>query len=172
MSHQNKSKAVLMNILPVYKGSFFFSAKRKDGLKLRPAYGGDHAYTDFVIGAGFQNEADCVENGILFGIMDSLMWYAIIMRTGKICMTRRTTVELITPVPCNAPYRAKGRFLHLDENDFHADAWIEDREGRICARVSALFKQSRNMYARDVIKSLDFSETSTKMRDFFESLPE
>ncbi len=159
-----------MEILPAYRESFFFSQKRKDGLRLHALYTGDHVYADFRIDERFKNEVDRPYNGILFGIMDSLMWYALIMQTGKICMTRKTTIECFTPIPCNITYRAKSRLLDVDEKDFYADSWIEDQDGRVYTKVSGLFKESRNTNIEDVINNLDFTDTTPWMRDFFNSL--
>jgi hypothetical protein len=159
-----------MNTLPVYKESFFFSQKREDGLKLQAVYTGGHVYTDFKIDEKFQNQEDRPYNGIIFGIMDTLMWYALIMQTRRICMTRKTIIEFIAPMPCNITYRAKGRLLDVDEKDFRADGWIEDKDGRLYARASALFKESRTANIQDIIKSFDFSETTAEMREFFGTL--
>jgi hypothetical protein len=128
-----------MNILPVYKASFFLNQKRKDGLKLRVMHAGDHVYTDFQIGEQFNSETDSVYNGILLGIMDVLMWYAIIMQTKKICMTKKIDIEFFVPISCNVPYRAKSKLLGYDEKDFHVSAWIEDSNGQVRTRVAAVF---------------------------------
>ena len=158
-----------MNILPVYKASFFLSQQREDGLKLRVIYAGDHVYTDFQIGEQFQSETDSLYNGILFGIMDVLMWYAILMQTKKICMTKKIDIEFLEPISCNIPYRAKSKLLSADEKDIHVTAWIEDNNGQVYSKVTALFREGRGMNASDIINNFDFSETTPEMKEFFDS---
>ena len=158
-----------MNILPVYKASFFLSQQREDGLKLRVIYAGDHVYTDFQIGEQFQSETDSLYNGILFGIMDVLMWYAILMQTKKICMTKKIDIEFLEPISCNIPYRAKSKLLNADEKDIHVTAWIEDNNGQVYSKVTALFREGRGMNASDIINNFDFSETTPEMKEFFDS---
>jgi len=159
-----------MNILPVYKASFFLSQKRKDGLRLKVIYDGDHVYTDFQIGEQFKSEIDSPYNGILFGIMDVLMWYAILMQTKKICMTKKIDVEFFQPISCNVSYRAKSRLLNFDEKDFHVVAWIEDSTGQVYIKVTALFKEGKGVSLASIIKDFDFSETPPEMKDLFDSL--
>jgi len=161
-----------MNILPVYKASFFLSQQREDGLKLRVIYAGDHVYTDFQIGEQFQSETDSLYNGILFGIMDVLMWYAILMQTKKICMTKKIDIEFLEPISCNVPYRAKSKLLNADEKDIHVTAWIEDNNGQVYSKVTALFREGRGMNASDIINNFDFSETTPEMKEFFDSFLE
>ena len=85
-------------------------------------------------------------------------------------MTRKIIIEFIAPMPCNITYRAKGRLVDVDEKDFHADGWIEDKDGRLYAKASALFKESRNTNIQDIINNFDFSENTLEMREFFDSL--
>jgi acyl-coenzyme A thioesterase PaaI-like protein len=158
-----------MNILPVYKASFFLSQQREDGLKLRVIYAGDHVYTDFQIGEQFQSETDSLYNGILFGIMDVLMWYAILMQTKKMCMTKKIDIEFLESISCNVPYRAKSKLLNADEKDIHVTAWIEDNNGQVYSKVTALFREGRGMNASEIINNFDFSETTPEMKEFFDS---
>ena len=138
-------------------------------LKLRVIYAGDHVYTDFQIGEQFQSETDSLYNGILFGIMDVLMWYAILMQTKKICMTKKINIEFLEPISCNIPYRAKSKLLNADEKDIHVTAWIEDNNGQVYSKVTALFREGRGMNASDIINNFDFSETTPEMKEFFDS---
>jgi acyl-coenzyme A thioesterase PaaI-like protein len=161
-----------MNTLPNYKASFFLSQKRKDGLKLRVIYAGDHVYTDFQIGNRYCGETNSVYNGILFGIMDVLMWYAIMMQTKKICMTKKINMEFFEPIPCDTPFRAKSKLLNHDKKNFHVTSWIEDGNGRVYAKVTALFREGRGINIAEIIEDFDFSETTPEMKELFESFIE
>jgi acyl-coenzyme A thioesterase PaaI-like protein len=159
-----------MNALPVYKASFFLNQKRNDGLRLKVAYETDHVYIDFRIGEQFRSETGSLYNGILFGIMDVLMWYAILIPTGKVCMTRKIDVEFFKPVSCNNLYRAKSKLLSFDEKGYHVTAWIEDSRGQTFTKVTALFKEGKGAKLADIIDDLDFSGTTPEMRKLFDSL--
>ncbi len=161
-----------MNRLPVYKASFFLNQKRKDGVRIRVSYAENHVYSDFEITEQFIAETNSVYNGILFGIMDVLMWYAIMMETKKICMTKKVDVDFFEPIACNVPYRAKSKLLSHKGKDFHVAAWIEDTAGRICTKVTALFREGKGVDIAKVIRDFDFSETTPEMKKLFDSFIE
>ncbi len=156
-----------MGILPVYKASFFLNQKRKDGLKLRVVYAGDHVYTEFRLDDRFQNETGSVYNGILFGIMDVLMWYAILMGAKKVCMTKKIAVEFFEPLLCNVPYRARSKLMDIQGKDYYVAAWTEDDNGKVYARVDALFREGKDVNVADLLCDFDFSETTPETKEFF-----
>ncbi|OPY81070.1 MAG: hypothetical protein A4E65_01239 [Syntrophorhabdus sp. PtaU1.Bin153] len=156
-----------MDVLPVYKASFFLNQKRRDGLRLRVFYAGDHVYTEFQLGDRFQNETGSAYNGIFFGIMDVLMWYAILMGAKKVCMTKKITVEFFEPLLCDAPYCAKSKLTDVQGKDYYVVAWIEDRNGKAYAKVDALFREGKDVNAADLLRDFDFSETTPWMTKFF-----
>lgn len=158
-----------MDVLPVFKASFFLDQKREDGLRLRVIYEGDHVYTDFQLSDRFQSETNSLYDGIFFGIMDVLMWYAILMKTKKICMTKKITVEFLEPLLCDAPYRAKSKLMDVKGKDYHVAAWTEDGKGKVYARVDALFREGKDISIADIFHDFDFSETTPEMKEFFQS---
>lgn len=158
-----------MSRLPVYKASFFLNQKRKDGVRLRVAYRDNYVYSDFEITEQFISEIDSVYNGILFGIMDVLMWYAIMMETRKICMTKKVNVDFVEPIACNVPYRAMSKLLRHEGKDFYVTAWIQDTTGHICTKVTALFREGKGVDIAKVIRDFDFSETTPEMKKLFDS---
>ncbi len=56
--------------------------------------------------------------------------------------------------------------------DIYASAWIEDSEGECYARVTALFREGKNLSAPDFLKNLDFSNTTPEIKAYFMSLLE
>ncbi|NLW36836.1 PaaI family thioesterase [Syntrophorhabdus aromaticivorans] len=153
--------------LPIFKASFFLNQKRRDGLKLRVIYAGDHVYTDFRLSNGFQSETNSLYGGIFFGIMDVLMWYAILMEARKICMTKKITVDFFEPLLCGAPYRAKSKLMNVNGKNFYVTAWTEDANGEVCTKVDALFREGKNISMADILRDFDFSETTPEMEEFF-----
>lgn len=158
-----------MSLLPVYKNSFFVSQQRLDGMRLKMRYGRGLVYTDMSIGSAFEGYEDVVHGGMLFGVLDVIMWYAIFLETGKICMTRKTDMDFLKPVMCDTPYRAQGKLLRIEDRDVWATAWIEDGQKERCAQVSALFREAKSIDYERFMASFDFAGVSAPMRERFMS---
>lgn len=161
-----------MNVLPIYRQSFFVSPDREDGLKLNMMYDNHAVYCDMVVDNRFEGYRDLVHGGMLYGILDVIIWYVIFMETKKVGMTRRTEMEYFKPVLCNIPYRAIGKFDRIEDRDIYATAWIEDRNGECYARVNALFKEGKDLSATDFLNNLDFRFTPPEIKAHFFSLLE
>jgi uncharacterized protein (TIGR00369 family) len=158
-----------MSLLPVYQKSFFTGGERADGLQLKLRHRRGLVYADMIVGNAFQGYENVVHGGILFGILDTIMWYAIIMATKKICMTRKTDTDFFKPVVCGAPYRAEGRLLRVEGRDVWATAWIEDADKERYAQVTALFREPKRLDRERLLSRLDFTGVSPETRAYFMS---
>jgi acyl-coenzyme A thioesterase PaaI-like protein len=126
-------------------------------------------YTDMTIGKEFEGYDGFVHGGMLFGILDVIMWYAIFIETKKLCMTRKTDMDFLRPVSCDRTYRAQGKLLRVEDRDVWATAWIEGAGKERHAQVTALFKEGRGIdYAR-FAGSLDYTGVSPEIRRLFMS---
>ena len=159
-----------MEILPVYKGSFFCDLNREDGLRLTMMYEKGLVFCNLSVDTRFEGYTGVLHGGMIFGILDVIIWYVIFMETKKICMTRHVGMDFTKPVMCNAPYVAKGRLVKVKGKDFHASAWVEDENGECCARVDAVFREGRDISVDDFLTRLDFSKTSPEIKEYFWSL--
>jgi acyl-coenzyme A thioesterase PaaI-like protein len=159
-----------MDVLPFYKDSFSCGLERKDGLQLKMMYNKGVVSCDVNIDNRFEGYTDVLHGGMIFGILDVIIWCAIFMETKKICMTRHTEMDFLKPVMCNTPYIAKGKFLNIEERDFLATAWMEDRNGELCASVNAIFREAKDILVERFISKFDFSRTSPEIRRHFYSL--
>jgi uncharacterized protein (TIGR00369 family) len=159
-----------MGVLPVYKESFFCGFTRPDGLQLEMVYENGVVFCKMDISNRFEGYTDVVHGGMLFGILDVIIWYAIFMETKKISMTRKTEMEFFKPVMCGLSYIAKGRFLNIEERDIFAEAWIEDHGGKIYAKVNALFREAKDISVSHFINKFDFSRTAPEIKEHFYSL--
>ena len=72
-----------MEILPFYKKSFFASPDIENGLNLTILYDEGIVFCDLMLDKRFAAGDGYVYGGLLFGVMDSLMWYAILMEKKK-----------------------------------------------------------------------------------------
>jgi acyl-coenzyme A thioesterase PaaI-like protein len=156
-----------MTRLPVYRKSFFTGQDRADGLRLDLHYASGLVYSDMMVGRAFEGYENVAHGGMLFGILDVIMWYTILIATKKICMTRKTEVEFLKPVACGAPYRAQGRFLGTEGRDFWVSSWIEDAQEERCVDVKALFREPREIDRERLLSKLDFTGVSAEIRELF-----
>lgn len=161
-----------MGILPVYKDSFFCGFERPDGLQLALFYEEGIVYSDMDVTTRFEGYKGVVHGGIVFGILDVIIWYAIFMATKKICMTRKTDMEFFKPVMCGGHYTAKGKFVGTEDRDVFAEAWVEDENGDICAKTKALFREAKDLSVAYFMENFDFSRTTPEIREHFYSLVE
>ena len=159
-----------MEMLPSYKDSFFVSQDRADGIKLKMFWGNDEVCSDLRLDARFNNENGTILTGILFGIMDVLMWCAILVSTGKLCVTRKVDVDYIEPLKPDKLYKAAGRFVRIEGKDVHVKGHIKDGSGNLCIAVDAVFREHMEASLEQAFKRLDFTGTSPRVKAFFESL--
>lgn len=157
--------------LPAYKRSFFLSPERKDGLQLAMFYSDGLVYTDFFVDNRFDGYSDVVHGGMIFGVLDVILWYIIFMETKKIGMTRKVEMEFFKPVICSTHYKAQGQFLAIDGRDIHATAWVEDQNGEVYAKVKGIFREAREgIDLQAFIDRFEFGHTTPEIQEYFLSL--
>ena len=159
-----------MDALPRLKQSFFFGRTRLDGLTMEMVLDNNTIYCDLNLGGQFEGEAGSILSGMAFGVMDVMMWYAILVNTGRITATRKATVELVKPLEAGRPYRATGKFTGVDGRDLRAEAYLADRSGEVCVEANALFRDSKGFTHAEVLKGFDFTDTSDRIKNLFQSL--
>jgi acyl-coenzyme A thioesterase PaaI-like protein len=153
-----------MSLLPFYQKSFFMGRDRPDGLQLKPRYQDHIVYTEINVARAFEGYEGVVHGGMLFGILDVLMWYAIFLETRKVCMTRKTDMEFLKPVLCGSSYLAKAKFGRIEGRDVWAEGWIEDLKGERYAQTTTLFREAKGINYHDLVKRMDFTEVSPEMK--------
>jgi acyl-coenzyme A thioesterase PaaI-like protein len=161
-----------MGVLPVYRKSFFCSPLRPDGLGLTMIYDNGMVCCDVRVDNRFEGYDDVIHGGMVMGILDTMMWYAIIMETKKVAMTRTIEMDFYKPVLCNVDYSARAQFLKAEDRDIYASAWFEDSSGEVCSRVTGLFREAKDVSMRHVVDRLDFSEADPEIVKHFLSLLE
>jgi acyl-coenzyme A thioesterase PaaI-like protein len=156
--------------LPAYRQSFFMSPERPDGLQLQMFYEDGIVYCDLFVDNRFEGYADVLHGGMIFGVLDVIIWYVIFMRSKKIAMTRKVEMEFMKPVLCSTAYRAKGKLTRIEEKNIYASAWVEDASGEVYARINATFREGKNLDVAAFIDRFDFSATTPTIKDHFLSI--
>ena len=159
-----------MTILPTYPNSLFASRKRLDGIGLDILYDDGVVYTNLRVDERFEGYKGVVHGGIVFSILDVLMWYTILLGTRRVCMTRKTEMEFLKPVLCNTMYRAEGKLIKAEDKDVFVSAWVQDAQGERYAEVNGLFRDAKGTDISEMVDALDFSLTSPDLKEFFYSL--
>lgn len=156
-----------MSLLPADRGSFFGGLQSPEGPSMHLYFSKGMVYTDITPGQAFEGYENVVFGGMLFGVLDVVMWYAIFVTTKKICMTRKTDMDFFKPVLCGKPYRAQGKLLRIEERDVWATAWVEDEAKVRCAQVTALFREAKGLDRVRFMTRFDFTGVSPRIRDIF-----
>jgi uncharacterized protein (TIGR00369 family) len=156
--------------LPAYKGSFFCGPARQDGVGLELCYEKGRVLCDVRIDNRFQGYKGVVHGGIVMGMLDTLMWYVLVIETKKVCLTRHIDMDFFKPVLCNTPYRASTEFLRTDDKDVYASGRLEDASGQVCAHVTGLFRESKELSLKDVVNRMDLLDASPETKDLILSL--
>jgi acyl-coenzyme A thioesterase PaaI-like protein len=153
-----------MNLLPVYQKSFFMGQHRPDGLQLKMRYHKGVVYTDVTVSDAFQGYEGVVHGGVLFGILDVLMWYVIFIEARKVCMTRKVDMDFFRPVLCGKPYRAQAKLLRIEDRDVWATGWIEGPDKERCGQVTALFREAKDVDYQKIVTRMDFTDVSAEIK--------
>lgn len=159
-----------MNVLPVYKNSFFCGPTRIDGVGQTLTYEDGLVRCDLFVDRRFEGYAGVVHGGVVTGILDTMMWFSILLETGKVCMTRNINMDFHKPVLCNTRYKATSRFERIEEKDVFASAWIEDDAGEAYTKIAGLFREGKDVPIRSIIDRFDFSKTGPDLKARFLSL--
>jgi acyl-coenzyme A thioesterase PaaI-like protein len=124
-------------------------------------------YTNFNLSSAFEGYEDVVQGGMLFGILDAIMWYVIFLETGRIGMTRKTDMDFLKPVECGPTYRAEGKLVSVEDRDIRATAWIDNAKKERCAQMNALFREAQGLDYAGLFRNFDFTGISPKMKKVF-----
>jgi acyl-coenzyme A thioesterase PaaI-like protein len=155
-----------MSLLPAFKQPFA-GLERSEQQKIRVHLRHDTVCTDIVVGRAYEGYENVAFGGMVFGILDVLMWYAIFMSTKKVCMTRKTDMDFLRPVICGRPYHGQGKLLRVEERDVWATAWIEDANHERCAEATALFREAKALEYDRFVDRFDFTDVSPEIKEFF-----
>jgi len=159
-----------MTVLPVYANSFFLSKERPDGMGLTVLHENGIVYANMIVDSRFEGYKGVVHGGMVFGVMDVIMWYTILLNTRKICMTRKTEMEFLKPVLCDTMYRAEAKMVGVEDKDVLVSAWVQDAQGERYAQVNGIFRETKGLDVGGFVNSFDFSQSSQEVKELFYSL--
>ena len=153
-----------MGLLPRFRDCFFCSPD-VEGLKMQMQIEEGTVFSTFTLDHRFQGYSNIAHAGIVTGILDETMWWTVFVETRQLWMTRKMEIELLRPVYCSHPYRAKGCFIGRHDGNVDVSAAIQDLDGKVAARATALFRLGRNIPRDAFIEKLDFLDVSSEIRE-------
>jgi uncharacterized protein (TIGR00369 family) len=93
--------------LPAYDGCYVCGQSHPRGLRIRfGAEAGGQVHADFRPDHTQTGYEDVVHGGVISALMDELLGWAIVLRTGRMCCTGELTVQFLRPVHAGRVYRA------------------------------------------------------------------
>lgn len=159
-----------MNGLPWNRASFYTSQDREDGMKLKILYENGVVHSNIVIDHRFEDYDRHVEQRLVFGILDEIIWYAIVMRTKTLSMTKLVNVNFYEPLLCGTKYKAVGEVTKIEDKNVFVKAWVQDILEKHYVEVEGVFRGTKKLSNEDFLKHFNCTECSQEIKDFFLSL--
>jgi|GEM_PF-218566 len=159
-----------MSVLPWNRASFYTSQDRKDGLNIKIVYEAGSVYSNIVIDSRFKDYSGQVDRDLVFGIMDEIIWYEVIMQLKKMSVTKKVAVEFYEPLQCNVPYRVEAKVDKTEGREIYVTAWTQDESGKRFIELKGIFSAIKNAPIQEFLKNFDFRDCSEEIKEFFHSL--
>jgi uncharacterized protein (TIGR00369 family) len=156
--------------LPAYRDCLFCGPDHPHGLRLKLRCNEASVVADLSVDRGFQGYENTVHGGIVSGILDEVMWWAVTVGARKMSFTRKIEVEFLRPMACGEKYRAEGRLTTTRHGAFTASGQIEDGSGRVIARAEALFMAAKTVSREEFARKMDLSHLSPEMLEVFSAV--
>ncbi|HPP06291.1 MAG TPA: PaaI family thioesterase [Syntrophorhabdaceae bacterium] len=157
----------MKGLLPGYK-TCFFCGPATGGLGLEMQCADGAVFCQFTANQRFEGYNGMMHGGIVAGILDEVMWWALFVETKIIAATTKMEIEYKRPVISKETYRARGQVLRLIHNTYHVSGIIETPSGQLCARANGYFRRLKRYTMEDIMKHLDFRGVPEEIRSFFQ----
>ncbi|HOP84999.1 MAG TPA: PaaI family thioesterase [Syntrophorhabdaceae bacterium] len=157
----------MTGLLPGYK-TCFFCRPATGGLGLEIQYADGTVFCEFIADQRFQGYDGMMHGGIVAGILDEVMWWALFVETKVISATTKMEIEFKRPIISKETYRAKGQVLEVIHNTYNVTGIIENSSGHVCAKANGYFRRLKRYTMEDVMKHLDFRGVPQEIRSFFQ----
>lgn len=157
-----------MERLPSYGRCFLCGLENPRGLRLVLFAEGEEVLTEFKLEEAFIGYEGIAHGGVLAGILDEVMWWAVAWHTGRASFTTELLVRYRRPALIGHTFRAKGRILRFNQRIVETEGEILDLEtGEVCTSGSGryyLLKGDRN---REALLLLDYRACSEEVKRKF-----
>jgi uncharacterized protein (TIGR00369 family) len=155
----------MTGLLPGYE-KCFFCGPATGGLGLEIQCNDGTVFCDFTAREKFQGYDGMLHGGIVTGVLDEVMWWALFVETKMVFATWKLDVEFRRPVLCGKAYRASAQFLSHLHRTYYVSGVIEDESGNVCARAKGSFRKTRQIALEEITRYLDFRGVPREIRSF------
>lgn len=132
-------EAIALERLPTSRGCFVCGQENPIGLRVHFDRTSDGAQASVHPGLAFQGFDGVLQGGVVAGLMDDAMWYAIYGQASAITMTAELTVRYKAPVPADADLRVEARVVEQRRSLYTCAASISGPDGKVLAEASGKF---------------------------------
>lgn len=129
----------VLDRLPTSRGCFVCGSENPIGLRVQFERTPSGVRTEVCPGHRFEGFDGVLQGGVVAGLMDDAMWYAIFGGPGTITMTAELTVRYKAPVPVETPLTVTGQIIEQRRSLFTCAAAITGPDGRLLAEASGKF---------------------------------
>ena len=157
-----------MELLPRYSDCFF-CGREGDGPHLRMSVDNGVIFSEFVLDSKFQGYARVAHAGIVTGVLDEAMWWAVFFDTHSFYFTTKMEIDLLRPVYTGTQHKVTARVIEKDGRAVRVQASIRNADDKECARVLGTFKQGRGIDRAAFAKKLDFVDISPQLKQKLQS---
>ena len=151
--------------LPSYGRCFLCGQRNPQGVKLALYVDGDRVSADFRLSEVFIGYEGLIHGGMLAGVLDEVMWWAVAWGTGRACLTVEMTVRYKRPAPIGRSYRAVAWVTKATSRVVEAEAEIWDLEqDALCTTARGRYYLLSGEKNREALAMLDYTECSPQVR--------
>lgn len=127
---------------------FFCGSANPIGIKLRFSRTENGVSTQLTVGEQYQGYGQVLHGGIVAGLLDEAMWWAIHRTLGSFCFTADMNLRYKRPVPATEPVTVRGAVVEDRRRVVLAEGQILNSAGQVLAEASARFVPRRDMAAQ------------------------
>ncbi|MBW2039224.1 MAG: PaaI family thioesterase [Deltaproteobacteria bacterium] len=158
-----------MEKVPSYRPCFFCGRENPHGFQLEFFAEGEEIRGEFQVPERYCGYQGLIHGGIICGVLDEVMWWAVSWQRSCACLTVEMTVRYQSPTPIDRRYRASAKVVRGKNRMMEVVSEIKDlTSGKVCVTGKGkyyLLARDRN---RDALASMDFSACSPQTRSRYE----
>jgi acyl-coenzyme A thioesterase PaaI-like protein len=129
----------LLERLPSSRGCFVCGSENPIGLHVHFDKTAEGVQTTVRPGRHFEGFDGVLQGGVVAGLMDDAMWYAIFGHSAAITMTAELTVRYKAPIPVETDLAVTGRVTDQRRSLYTCAAAITGPDGTVLAEAAGKF---------------------------------
>lgn len=129
----------MLDRLPTSRGCFVCGSENPVGLRVQFARTPEGVGARVCPPLHFQGFDRVLQGGVVAGLMDDAMWYAVFAGNGAVTMTVELTVRYKAPVPVETELTVTGMVVEQRRSLYTCSAAILGPDGKVLAEAAGKF---------------------------------